>query len=191
MCLTFTNFAFNCVSKFFVNNFPKFVNKILKIFAISCVKKIVVLDFHFSDWIQQVELSRRTENTAHNIGFAKAGVNFSCVESFVIISRKKPFRFLFFCNFEKTKMVFAWCSFNRNFRCKSPAFAKPFPVVRNITAATFKQNLWDFFNSELTFLLAEFWIWIYLWKNNRTEDCRLKNRTDFSKTTDLTPLLCT
>ena len=151
MCLTFTNFAFNCVSKFFVNNFPKFVNKILKIFAISCVKKIVVLDFHFSDWIQQVELSRRTENTAHNIGFAKAGVNFSCVESFVIISRKKPFRFLFFCNFEKTKMVFAWCSFNRNFRCKSPAFAKPFPVVRNITAATFKQNLWDFFNSELTF----------------------------------------
>ena len=140
MCLTFTNFAFNCMSKFFVNNFPKFVNKILKIFAISCVKKIVVLDFHFSDWIQQVELSRRTENTAHNIGFAKAGVNFSCVESFVIISRKKPFRFLFFCNFEKTKMVFTWCSFNRNFRCKSPAFAKPFPVVRNIRSAVSNRN---------------------------------------------------
>ena len=139
LCLTFTNFAFNCMSKFFVNNFPKFVNKILKIFAISCVKKIVVLDFHFSDWIQQVELSRRTENTAHNIGFAKAGVNFSCVESFVIISRKKPFRFLFFCNFEKTKMVFAWCSFNRNFRCKSPAFAKPFPVMHNFTTEASKK----------------------------------------------------
>ena len=82
------------------------MNKILKIFAISCVKKIVVLDFHFSDWIQQVELSRRTENTAHNIGFAQAG-DFHKVEPFVIFSRKKPFRFLFFRNFEKTKMVFA------------------------------------------------------------------------------------
>ena len=74
------------------------------------------------------------------MGFAKAGVKFPCVESFVIISRKKPFRFLFFCNFEKTKMVFAWCSFNRNFRCKSPAFAKPFPVVRNIRSAVSNRN---------------------------------------------------
>ena len=41
------------------------------------------------------------------MGFAKAGMKFPCVESLVIISRKKPFRFLFFCNFEKTKMVFA------------------------------------------------------------------------------------
>ena len=38
-------FALNGVNKFFVNNFSKFVNEILKIFAISCVKKIVVLDF--------------------------------------------------------------------------------------------------------------------------------------------------
>ena len=63
------------------------------------------------------------------MGFAKAGLKFPCVEDFRTFSRKKPFRFLFFCKFEKTKMVFAWCSFNRNFRCKSPAFAKPFPVM--------------------------------------------------------------
>ena len=68
----------------------------------------------------------------------KAGVNFSCVESFVNNSRKKPFRFFIFCNFEKTKMVFAWCSFNRNFRCKSPAFAKPFPVTCNFKTNTVK-----------------------------------------------------
>ena len=43
--LDFYKFALNGVKKFCVNNFPKFVNKILKIFAISCVKKIVVLDF--------------------------------------------------------------------------------------------------------------------------------------------------
>ena len=67
--------------------------------------------------------------TSHNIGFAKAGVNFSCVESFVIISRKKPFRFLFFCNFEKTKMVFARFVFIESFELLSPAFAKPFPVM--------------------------------------------------------------
>ena len=35
-------------------------------------------------------------------------------------------------------------------------YLRIFGVVRNITAATFKQNLCDFFNSELTFLLAEF-----------------------------------
>ena len=67
--------------------------------------------------------------TSHNIGFAKAGVNFSCVESFVIISRKKPFRFLFFCNFEKTKMDFARFVFIEVFGFLSPAFAKPFPVI--------------------------------------------------------------
>ncbi|OEL11078.1 hypothetical protein BHF72_2467 [Cloacibacterium normanense] len=43
--MTFTNFALNCMNKVYVNTFLKFVNKILKIFAISCVKKIVVLDF--------------------------------------------------------------------------------------------------------------------------------------------------
>ena len=43
--LDFYKFALNGVNKFCVNYFPKFVNKILKIFAISCVKKIVVLDF--------------------------------------------------------------------------------------------------------------------------------------------------
>ena len=44
---------------------------------------------------------------ADNIGFAKAGVKVPCAEDFGFFSRKKPFRFLFFCNFEKTKMVFA------------------------------------------------------------------------------------
>ena len=48
---------------------------------------------------------------ADNIGFAKAGVNVPCVEDFRTFYRKKPFRFLFFCKFEKTKMVFARFSF--------------------------------------------------------------------------------
>ena len=38
-------------------------------------------------------------------------------------------------------MVFAWCSFNRNFRCKSPAFAKPFPVVRHFKNDNSKNSL--------------------------------------------------
>ena len=53
---------------------------------------------------------------ADNIGFAKAGVKFPCGESFVIFIRKKPFRFFIFCNFEKTKMVFAQESVYRKFR---------------------------------------------------------------------------
>jgi len=52
-----------------------------------------------------------TKKTSHNIGFAKAGLKFPCVESFVILIRKKPFRFFIFCNFEKTKMVFAQFGF--------------------------------------------------------------------------------
>ena len=37
------------------------------------------------------------KKTAANIGFAKAGLKFSCVESFVIFIRKKPFSFPNFC----------------------------------------------------------------------------------------------
>ncbi|OEL12510.1 hypothetical protein BHF72_1001 [Cloacibacterium normanense] len=43
--LDFYKFALKGVNKFCVNAFLKFANKILKIFSISCVKKIVVLDF--------------------------------------------------------------------------------------------------------------------------------------------------
>ena len=56
------------------------------------------------------------KSTAYNIGFAKAGVKFPCGESFVIFSRKIPFRFFIFCNFEKTKMVFAQIRVYRKFR---------------------------------------------------------------------------
>ena len=69
-----------------------FLNKFPNIFALSCVKTSVVLDFHFSDWIQRVELSPRNENTAHNNGFAKAGGMFLVEllvfsEKFVILAR--------------------------------------------------------------------------------------------------------
>ena len=49
------------------------------------------------------------------MGFAKAGLKFPCVEDFRNFSRKKPFRFFIFCNFEKTKMVFAQVRFYRKF----------------------------------------------------------------------------
>ena len=39
-------FALNGVNKFCVNYFPKFVNEILKIFAISCVQKLSCLIFN-------------------------------------------------------------------------------------------------------------------------------------------------
>ena len=50
-----------------------------------------------------------------HIGFAKAGVKFPCGEGFVNLIRKKQFRFFIFCNFEKTKMVFAKFSVYRKF----------------------------------------------------------------------------
>ena len=40
------------------------------------------------------------------MGFARCGVEGN-LRKFLENTRKKPFRFLFFCNFEKTKMVFA------------------------------------------------------------------------------------
>lgn len=50
------------------------------------------------------------------MGFAKAGVNVPCVEDFRNFSRKKPFRFFFFCKFEKTKWFLLSSVFNRTFR---------------------------------------------------------------------------
>ena len=50
-----------------------------------------------------------------HIGFAKAGVKFTCGESFANLIRKKPFRFFIFCNFKKTKMAFAQFSVYRMF----------------------------------------------------------------------------
>ena len=47
-------------------NITILTQKNLDILINQTMKKIVVLDFQFSDWIQRVELSRRTENTAHN-----------------------------------------------------------------------------------------------------------------------------
>lgn len=64
------------------------------------------------------------KKTSANIGFAKAGVKFPCVESFVIFIRKKPFRFFIFCNFEKTKMVFAQVRVYRKFYLSYPRLRK-------------------------------------------------------------------
>ncbi len=75
------------------------------------------------------------------MGFARCGVEGNLGE-ILESTLKKPFSFLFFCKFEKTKMVFArdWFS-SRLSVCSSPLLAKPLSVVRNIPAATFKQNL--------------------------------------------------
>ena len=47
-------------------------------------------------------------------------------------------------------MVFAWCSFNRNFRCKSPAFAKPFPVMCNFIKTVYKTELKTKYNVDFS-----------------------------------------
>ena len=65
------------------------------------------------------------------MGFAKAGVKFPCVEYFCTFSRKKPFRFFIFCKFEKRKWFLLRFVFIESFGFLSPAFAKPFPVVRH------------------------------------------------------------
>ncbi len=64
------------------------------------------------------------------MGFAKAGVKFPCVEYFCTFSRKKPFRFFIFCKFEKRKWFLLRFVFIESFGFLSPAFAKPFPVMR-------------------------------------------------------------
>ena len=53
-------------------------------------------------------------------GFGKSGAESYHLEDFSTFRRKKPFRFLFFCNFEKTKMVFARFGFSWNFRLSYP-----------------------------------------------------------------------
>ena len=67
--------------------------------------------------------------TSHNIGFAKAGVNFSCVESFVIISRKKPFRFLFFCKFENENGFLLGAVLIKILGVKAPPSQSRFPLA--------------------------------------------------------------
>jgi hypothetical protein len=53
-------------------------------------------------------------------GFGKSGVESYHLEDFSTFRRKKPFRFFIFCNFEKTKMVFARFGFSWNFRLSYP-----------------------------------------------------------------------
>ena len=48
------------------------------------------------------------------MGFMQCGGE-GIIESVCIFSHKKPFRFFIFCNFEKTKMVFARFGFSWNF----------------------------------------------------------------------------
>ena len=50
--------------------------------------------------LNELKINRK-KGTAYNIGFAKAGLKFPCVESFVLFSRKKPFSFTNFCNLAK------------------------------------------------------------------------------------------
>ncbi|MEC5395332.1 hypothetical protein [Bergeyella sp. RCAD1439] len=69
-----------------------------------------------------------TENkkTSCNIGFAKEGVKFPCVELFAIFSRKKPFSFTNFCILAKEKWFLLSFVFIESFVFLIPAFAKPF-----------------------------------------------------------------
>ena len=69
------------------------------------------------------------KNTAHNTVFLLAGLKFTSWRFSLIV--------LF--------VIFTKTNYNNPRQQKYPT------VVLNIIAATFKQNLWDFFNSELTF----------------------------------------
>ena len=64
--------------------------------------------------------NKHYKKTAHNMGLAKAGAESYHLEDFSTFRRKKPFRFSIFCNFEKTKMVFARFGFSWNFRPSYP-----------------------------------------------------------------------
>ena len=56
---------------------------------------------------------------ADNSGLAKAGLKLS-FRRFQHFSPQKTISFLFFCKFEKTKMVFARFGFSWNFRLSYP-----------------------------------------------------------------------
>ena len=53
------------------------------------------------------------------MGFARCGVEGNLGE-ILESTLKKPFSFLFFCKFEKTKVVFARFGFSWNFRLSNP-----------------------------------------------------------------------
>ena len=70
------------------------------------------------------------------MGFARCGVE-GILREVCKNTRKKPFRFLFFCKFEKTKMVFASVRFPLQL---SVAVARtsqsPFPLVAMLSKKT-------------------------------------------------------
>ena len=78
------------------------------------------------------------------MGFAKCGVE--RILRKISNTRKKPFRFSFFCKFEKTKMVFANVRFSsplsvavaRKWLCRIFDFAKPRSVIGNALEKPYK-----------------------------------------------------
>ena len=83
---------------------------------------------------------KRKKTTADNIVFAKGGVEY-LIELSVAFSRACFFVPQFFCSLvprKKHSLRLVEIELSVKF---SPPFANTFSVVRNITAATFKQNL--------------------------------------------------
>ncbi len=110
------------------------------------------------------------KGTAGNIGFAICGIEGSCVESFVIFSRKKKFPLPFFCNLVSGKLFLLSAVFNRTFRCKSPHIAKPFPVSRNCKQIPRKKmkEIWQFKKTIVDsepYYIDNLNIWEFEWKN--------------------------
>ena len=84
-----------------------------------------------------------SKKTTTNIGFAKAGAKFPCVEDFRFFSRKKPFRFLFFRKFEKRNWFLLGSVIIRTFSvAKSPPSQSRFPLAEMLTRDSHKR--WGF-----------------------------------------------
>ena len=74
------------------------------------------------------------------MGFARCGVEGNLRE-ILESTRKKPFRFFIFCNFEKTKMVFArdWFS-SRLSVAVARTSQSPFPLPAILSKCRYKWN---------------------------------------------------
>ena len=74
-------------------------------------------------------------------GFGKSGAESYHLEDFSTFSRKKQFRFFIFCNFEKTKMVFARFGFSWNFRLSYPRLRQALSRCGEIRSAPFATSV--------------------------------------------------
>ena len=81
------------------------------------------------------------KGTAGNIGFAICGIEGSCVESFVIFSRKKKFPLPFFCNLVSGKLFLLSAVLVEIFGVKARTSQSRFPLYDSVSRELTKSNL--------------------------------------------------